>query len=230
MAAGAGEGQGLPRGWNQWARQLARQACRSGRQSMNRRHQQRPCARIIGAGKRNRKCGPRVRLWRIIAAIFAAMAQWCAPFRRQQAGREASSLAWSVAVSGPSPNTRMSRMEKPRRICTLSYTTLASSHGWAWIKHIPSHTVEGSSISECYVGSLIAAACYDPILRGSATVCSRPMRSNPSFSGRIRHRYLAVKMSRKDWHEKSWSFFACVGIDNSAPQRRMLSASGMGTG
>jgi len=38
------------------------------------------------------------------ARIASAIAQWCAPRRRQQEGRRDSSLARSVVVSGPKPN------------------------------------------------------------------------------------------------------------------------------
>ena len=52
-----------------------------------------------------------------------AMAQWCAPWRRQQAGSDASSSspAWRATVSGPRPKNRTNRMESARRICGLSY-------------------------------------------------------------------------------------------------------------
>ena len=49
-------------------------------------------------------------------AASMVMAQWCAPWRRQQAGRDASSLAPSVAARGPSEKNRTSRMESARRM------------------------------------------------------------------------------------------------------------------
>ncbi|MFP5248684.1 MAG: hypothetical protein ACLGP3_02510, partial [Acidobacteriota bacterium] len=51
-----------------------------------------------------------------IAAICIAMAQWWAPFRRQQAGRRASSLAGSTAVSGPRPKNRTRKAVNACRI------------------------------------------------------------------------------------------------------------------
>jgi hypothetical protein len=63
------------------------------------------------AGADSRRCTAA-----IIPAMRAIMAQWCAPCRRQQAGRLASSLASSVAVSGPSPKSRIIKMAKLRRI------------------------------------------------------------------------------------------------------------------
>jgi hypothetical protein len=44
-----------------------------------------------------------------------AMAQWCAPCRRQQGGRLASSLSMKTD-NGPSPKNAIRKMEKPRRI------------------------------------------------------------------------------------------------------------------
>ena len=52
----------------------------------------------------------------IMAAICFAIAQWCAPCRRQQGGRRESSLAWSVPVRGHSPKNSARKMEVPRRI------------------------------------------------------------------------------------------------------------------
>ena len=53
-----------------------------------------------------------------MAAICIAMAQWCAPWRRQQGGRRASSLAWSVPVRGHKPRNRTMKTESQRRICS----------------------------------------------------------------------------------------------------------------
>jgi hypothetical protein len=50
------------------------------------------------------------------ATVVAVMAQRCTPCRRQHAGRFASSLPGIAADSGPNPNTRIRKMEKPRRI------------------------------------------------------------------------------------------------------------------
>jgi len=50
------------------------------------------------------------------AAICIAMAQWCAPLRRQHSGRLESSLASRVAESGPSAKSAIRKMEKQRRI------------------------------------------------------------------------------------------------------------------
>jgi len=50
-----------------------------------------------------------------MAMMRAYMAQWCAPCRRQQGGRLASSLSMKTD-SGPSPKNRIRNMEKPRRI------------------------------------------------------------------------------------------------------------------
>jgi hypothetical protein len=58
----------------------------------------------------------------IAAAKLKDMAQWCAPWRRQHAGRPASSLAPSVAARGPKPKNRISEMESARRICNSWYT------------------------------------------------------------------------------------------------------------
>src|SRR5271157_6178032 len=44
------------------------------------------------------------------------MAQWCAPWRRQQGGRRASSPASSVAISGPKPKKSTKNKESARRI------------------------------------------------------------------------------------------------------------------
>jgi hypothetical protein len=59
----------------------------------------------------------------IIAAMRMAMAQWCAPCRRQHGGRLASSLAGITAASGPSQKNRIRKKERPRRIWNLWYTT-----------------------------------------------------------------------------------------------------------
>jgi hypothetical protein len=52
----------------------------------------------------------------IMEAMPIDMAQWCAPWRRQQAGRRASSLPSSMADNGPRPKNRISEMESARRI------------------------------------------------------------------------------------------------------------------
>jgi hypothetical protein len=52
----------------------------------------------------------------IIAAIRMAMAQWCAPCRRQQGGSRESSLASSVPVRGHRPKNSTMKIEVPRRI------------------------------------------------------------------------------------------------------------------
>ena len=52
----------------------------------------------------------------IAAAISMFVAQWCAPRRRQHAGRRVSSLAPSVGERGPKPNKNMKTMESARRI------------------------------------------------------------------------------------------------------------------
>ena len=51
---------------------------------------------------------------RIAMAMF--MAQWWAPFRRQQAGRSASWLAGSAAASGPKRKNRTRKVVSPFRI------------------------------------------------------------------------------------------------------------------
>ena len=56
-------------------------------------------------------CGGAVR-----AAKRAAMAQWWAPWRRQQGGRRDSLLESRAAASGPRLKNRIKKMEKPRRI------------------------------------------------------------------------------------------------------------------
>jgi hypothetical protein len=63
----------------------------------------------------------------IMAAICIAMAQWCAPWRRQQGGRRASSLACSVPVRGHKPRNRIMNTESQRRICSRCYTTRSST-------------------------------------------------------------------------------------------------------
>lgn len=59
----------------------------------------------------------------IMTAICIAMAQWCAPWRRQQGGKRASSLAWSIPVRGHKPRNRIMKTESDRRICSRWYTT-----------------------------------------------------------------------------------------------------------
>jgi hypothetical protein len=44
------------------------------------------------------------------------MAQWWAPWRRQQGGRRDSLLESRAAASGPRLKNRIKKMEKPRRI------------------------------------------------------------------------------------------------------------------
>lgn len=56
----------------------------------------------------------------IMAAICFAIAQWCAPCRRQHGGRRDSSLASISPVRGQRPKTRTSRMERARRISTYA--------------------------------------------------------------------------------------------------------------
>jgi len=58
----------------------------------------------------------------ILAIIPEDMAQWCAPWRRQHAGRRASSLPGKATASGPSPKKRIKKMENPRRIWHRCYT------------------------------------------------------------------------------------------------------------
>jgi len=55
----------------------------------------------------------------VIAIIRMDMAQWCAPWRRQQGGRRDSSLAERTAASGPSQKSRIRKMETNRRILIL---------------------------------------------------------------------------------------------------------------
>jgi hypothetical protein len=57
----------------------------------------------------------------IVANMRADIAQWCSPWRRQHAGRLASSLAPSVAARGPKPNKKISEMDSARRICNSWY-------------------------------------------------------------------------------------------------------------
>jgi hypothetical protein len=52
-------------------------------------------------------------------AACISMAQWCAPCRRQQAGRLASWLASSADASGDSKKSRTRKMENPRRILRI---------------------------------------------------------------------------------------------------------------
>jgi hypothetical protein len=60
---------------------------------------------------------PPVVAWDMSAAMRMDMAQWCVPWRRQQGGRrESSSLAGSIAASGPSQKNRIRKMERARRI------------------------------------------------------------------------------------------------------------------
>jgi hypothetical protein len=59
----------------------------------------------------------------IAAAMRADMAQWCVPWRRQQAGRPESCSAFSVAATGPRPKRRTKKIEKARRIWEPWYTT-----------------------------------------------------------------------------------------------------------
>jgi hypothetical protein len=56
----------------------------------------------------------------MIAARRLAMEQWCAPLRRQQAGKLASSSP-SAAAKGPRRKTSMSKNETLRRIWELVY-------------------------------------------------------------------------------------------------------------
>ena len=51
-----------------------------------------------------------------LAAEPADMAQWCAPWRRQQIGRRASWLAGISAARGASQNNRTIETESTRRI------------------------------------------------------------------------------------------------------------------
>jgi len=57
-------------------------------------------------------------------AIDEDMAQWCAPWRRQHAGRDASSSWPKARASGPSPKARASTMERTRRIWESCYMNL----------------------------------------------------------------------------------------------------------
>ena len=52
----------------------------------------------------------------VCAFIRIIMAQWCAPWRRQQGGRRNSLLAGRAAASGPSPKNKIRMIETPRRI------------------------------------------------------------------------------------------------------------------
>ena len=54
--------------------------------------------------------------WAICAAALSDMLQWCVPWRRQQAGKRASSLARRAATKGPSPRKRTRKMDTARRI------------------------------------------------------------------------------------------------------------------
>jgi len=49
------------------------------------------------------------------------IAQWCAPWRRQQAGRRDSSSAWKAAESGPNPKKKIKQIESACRIFGQSY-------------------------------------------------------------------------------------------------------------
>jgi hypothetical protein len=49
------------------------------------------------------------------------VAQWCAPWRRQQAGRRDSSPDWKAAESGPNPKKKIRQIESARRIFGQSY-------------------------------------------------------------------------------------------------------------
>jgi len=51
-----------------------------------------------------------------IAALWTAIAQWCAPWRRQHDGKNTSSLPSTSGDKGTSPKTSIRTMEKPRRI------------------------------------------------------------------------------------------------------------------
>jgi len=52
-------------------------------------------------------------------AVCRFMAQWWAPWRRQQAGRRASRLASSVAANGPSEKNASRKMDTRRRMLGL---------------------------------------------------------------------------------------------------------------
>jgi len=52
----------------------------------------------------------------LMAAMRSAMAQWCAPWRRQQGGRRDSSLPGRAAASGPRQKSSSKKMESPRRM------------------------------------------------------------------------------------------------------------------
>lgn len=54
--------------------------------------------------------------WAICAIAVSDMVQWCAPWRRQQAGKRASSLARRVATNGPNPRKMTRKMDTARRI------------------------------------------------------------------------------------------------------------------
>jgi len=54
--------------------------------------------------------------WAVCVVALSDMLQWCAPWRRQQAGRRASSLARKAATKGPSPRKRTRKMDTARRI------------------------------------------------------------------------------------------------------------------
>ena len=51
----------------------------------------------------------------VMAIIRMDMAQWWAPWRRQQGGRRDSSLPGMSAASGPSQKSRIRKMESNRR-------------------------------------------------------------------------------------------------------------------
>jgi len=71
------------------------------------------CGQVEGAA---RKSDLPAAAWAAISARRADMAQWWAPWRRQQAGRLASSLSGRSRARGPSPKSRAKNKERPRRI------------------------------------------------------------------------------------------------------------------
>lgn len=54
--------------------------------------------------------------WTCIEAISADIAQWCAPWRRQQAGRRDSEFTGKTNANGPNPKIRIRIVQNVRRI------------------------------------------------------------------------------------------------------------------
>ncbi len=77
---------------------------------------------VVAAGRAG-NCGHRDGALNVVPApslraawASPSIAQWCAPWRRQQKGRRASFTPGSTAASGPSHRSTISEIEKIRRI------------------------------------------------------------------------------------------------------------------